>query len=69
MFFDTFLRFHNERQLDINGSYVSKLNEENLLEIINQNKQILDGDSNLIENYVHQIHQERNMYRDCNRSV
>ena len=35
-----FCPFTDEEQLVINGSNVSKLNEENVLEIINQNKQI-----------------------------
>ena len=35
-----FYPFTDEKQLVINGSNVSKLNEKNVLEIINQNKQI-----------------------------
>ena len=35
-----FYPFTDEKQLVINGSNVSKLNKENVLEIINQNKQI-----------------------------
>ena len=52
--------FTDEKQLVINHSYVSKLNEENVLEIIN---------SDLIDNYVHQIHQEQKTYQDDNHSV
>ena len=50
-------------------NYISKLNEENVLEIINQNKQIFEPNSDLIDRYVHQIHQERNTYQDYNQSV
>ena len=64
-----FYPFTDEKQLVINGSYVSKLNEENMLEIINQNKQIFESNSDFIDNYIHQIHQERNMYQDDNHSV
>ena len=39
MFVDTFLSFTYEKQLVINGIYVSKLNEKNVLGIINKNKQ------------------------------
>ena len=53
-----FYPFTDEKQLVINGIYVSKLNEENVFEIINQNKQIFVPNSDLIENYAHQIHQE-----------
>ena len=58
-----------EKQLVINGSNVSKLNEENVLEIIYQNKQIFEPNSDLIDNYVHQIHQERNTYQHDNHSL
>ena len=64
-----FYPFTDEKQLVINVSYVSKLNEENVLEIINQNKQIFGPNSDLIDNYVHQIHQERNKYQDDNHPV
>ena len=64
-----FCPFTDEKQLVINGSNVSKLNEENMLEIINQNKQIFEPISDLIDNYVHQIHQERNTYQFDNHSV
>ena len=47
-----FFPFTDEKQLVINGSYVSKLNEENVLEIIHQNKQIYEPNSDLIDNYV-----------------
>ena len=57
-----FYPFTDEKQLDINESCVSKLNEENVWEIINQNKQTFEQNSDLIDNYVHQIHQERNTY-------
>ena len=40
-----------------------------MLEIINQNKQMFEPNSDLIDNYVHQIHQERNMYQDDNHSA
>ena len=60
--------FTGEKQLVINES-VSKLNEENVLEIINQNIQIFEPNSDLIYNYLHQIHQERNTYQDGNHSV
>ena len=40
-----------------------------MLEIINQYKQIFVPNSDLIENYVHQIHQERNTYQDDNHYV
>ena len=63
-----FYSFTDEKQLVINGSCVSKVNEENVLEIINQNKQIFEPNSDLIDNYVHQIHQERNTYQDDNNS-
>ena len=61
--------FTDEKKLVINGSYVSKLNEENLLETINQNKQIFEPNLDLIETYIHQIHHERNTYQDDNHSV
>ena len=64
-----FYPFAGEKQLVINGSYVSKLNEENVLEIINQNKQIFEPNSDLIDNYFHQIHLERNTYQGDNHSV
>ena len=64
-----FYPFADEKQLFKNGNYVSKLNEENMMEIINQNKQIFEPNSDLIDNYIHQIHQERNMYQDDNHSV
>ena len=64
-----FYPFTHEKQLAVNGSYVSKLNEENLLETINQNKQTFEPNSDLIDNYVHQIHQKRNTYQDNNLSV
>ena len=57
-----FYPFTDEKQLGINESYVSKLNEENVWEIINQNKQTFEQNSDLIDNYVHQIHQERKTY-------
>ena len=63
-----FYSFTDEKQLVINGSCVSKVNEENVLEIINQNKQIFEPNSDLIDNYAHQIHQERNTYQDDNNS-
>ena len=40
-----------------------------MLEIINQNIQIFEPNSDLIYNYLHQIHQERNTYQDGNHSV
>ena len=40
-----------------------------MLEMINQNKQIFEPSSDLINNYVHQIHQERNACQDDNNSV
>ena len=40
-----------------------------MLEIIYQNKQIFEPNSDLIDNYIHQIHQERNTYQDDNHSV
>ena len=40
-----------------------------MLEMINQNKQIFEPNSDIIDNYVHQIHQERNAYQDDNNSV
>ena len=46
-----------------------KLNEENPLETINKNKQIFEPNSDLINNYVHQIHQEGNTYQDDDHSV
>ena len=61
--------FTDKKQLVINESYIYKLNEENVLEIINKNKQIFEPNSDLIDNYVHQIHQERNTYKDDNHSV
>ena len=64
-----FCPFTDEKQLVINGSNVSKLNEENVLEIINQNKKIFETISDLIDNYVQQIHQERNTYQYDNHSV
>ena len=46
-----------------------KPNKENVLEIINQKKQIFEPNSDLIDNYAHQIHQGRNTYQDDNHSV
>ena len=40
-----------------------------MLEIINQNEQIFEPNLDLIDNYVHQIHRERNTYQDDNHSV
>ena len=40
-----------------------------MLEIVNQNKQIFEPNSDFIDNYVNQIHQERNKYQDDNHSV
>ena len=62
-----FYPFTDEKQLVINGSYVSKSNEENVLEIINRNKQIFDQNSDHIDNYIHQ--KERNTYQDDDHSV
>ena len=64
-----FCPFTDKKQLLINGCFVSKLNEENVLEITNQNKQIFAPNSDLIHNYVHQIHQERKKYQGDNHSV
>ena len=50
-----FYPFTVEKQLVINGSYVSKLNEKNVLEIINQIKQIFEQNSDLINNYFHEL--------------
>ena len=40
-----------------------------MLEIINQNKQIFESNSDLFDNHVHQIHQKRNTYQDDIHSV
>ena len=50
-----FYPFTVEKQLVINGSYVSKLNEKNVLEIINQIKQIFEQNSDLINSYFHEL--------------
>ena len=65
-----FYSFAGEKQLLLNGeSYVSILNEEDVLQIMNQINQISEPNSELIYNYVHQIHQERNTYQDDNHFV
>ena len=49
----------------LHGSYAAKLNEENILEIANQNKQKFESNGDLIGSYVHKIHlEERHMFRD-----
>ena len=49
----------------LHGSYAAKLNEENVLEIANQNKQKFESNGDLIGSYVHKIHlEERHMFRD-----
>ena len=49
----------------LHGSYAAKLNEENVLEIANQNKQKSESNGDLIGSYVHKIHlEERHMFRD-----
>ena len=42
--------FTDEKQLVTNGIYVSKLNEENVSETINQNKSIFEPNLDLIGN-------------------
>ena len=64
-----FYPFKDQKQLVINRSYVFKLNEENMLEIVNQNKQIFEPNSDLINKYIHQVHQERNRHQNDNDSV
>ena len=46
--------FANENDLMLHGCYAAKLSEENLLEIVNQNKQKFEPNSNLIGIYLQQ---------------
>ena len=50
--------FTNREDLLLDGSYDHKLNEENVLDINNQNKQKLDLNGDLIDSYIHQSRQQ-----------
>ena len=57
--------FYHLQMKTLHGSYAAKLNEENVLEIANQNKQKFESNGDLIGSYVHKIHLEkRHMFRD-----
>ena len=61
--------FTNENDLMLDGSYAAKLSEENVLEIVNQNKQKFEPNGDLSVSYVHQLHQqERHMFSDDHSS-
>lgn len=60
----------NENDLMLDGSYAAKLSEENVLEIVNQNKQNQWWTKGyLIDSYIHQLHQqERHIFPDDHSS-
>ena len=53
----------------LDGSYTTKLSEENVLEIDNQKKQKFEPNGDLIDSYIYQLHQqERRMFPDDHSS-
>ena len=56
-----FYSFTNENGLMLDRSYAAKSSEENVLEIINQNKLTFEPKYGLIDSYVHQLHQQKDI--------
>ena len=60
-----FYPFKNENDFMVDRGYATKLSEENVLEVVNQNKQNFEPNGDLIDSYVHQLHQQkRHMFPD-----
>ena len=48
-----FYPFTNDNDFMVDRSYATKLSEENVLEVVNQNKENFEPNGDLIDSYVH----------------